>query len=316
MTTEPRRLRFGSDPLAASVASLQGAVPSEERMAALAARLVRAGAPLDGVPHEGPPASSTLDRPASQDASPRIVHAVKTFGPGALAVVGALVFGGGLIATAILVRDAETPITPPHSAPLVEPRAVQAPEPSSPAPSVTAVPLPSEPARARDGAPRDGRDVPATAPNDEAHLDVPSAPDAARVPPPVERSLTPSPALAPVARGEVRAPVPSARAKAPALNAGPEGAPLSANTVVESEIELLKQARSALGADPIQAYALSERCRGQYPGGAFAQEREYIAISALVRLGRESEARSRAALFRMHYPNSAYLPRLARMLGE
>ncbi|HEV8550150.1 MAG TPA: hypothetical protein VGQ57_13995, partial [Polyangiaceae bacterium] len=94
------------------------------------------------------------------------------------------------------------------------------------------------------------------------------------------------------------------------------GAPLAANTVIESEVELLKEARSALGADPLQAYALSERCRAQYPNGGFAQEREYIAISALVRLGRANDARSRASLFRMHYPNSAYLPRLARMLGE
>ena len=96
----------------------------------------------------------------------------------------------------------------------------------------------------------------------------------------------------------------------------PQGAPLAANTAVVTEVELLKQARSALSGDPLQAFALSERCRAQYPNGAFAQEREYIAISALVRLGRTDEARSRASLFRMHYPSSAYLPRLARMLGE
>jgi len=94
------------------------------------------------------------------------------------------------------------------------------------------------------------------------------------------------------------------------------GAPLAENTVVESEVELLKRAKSALAADPLQAFALTERCRGQYPNGSFAQEREYIAISALGRLGRTDEARSRAALFRMHYPNSAYLTRLAPLLGE
>jgi hypothetical protein len=86
--------------------------------------------------------------------------------------------------------------------------------------------------------------------------------------------------------------------------------------VIQSEIELLKQARSALAPDPLQAFALTERCRAQYPNGTFAQEREYIAITALARLGRTSDAQGRASLFRRRYPSSAYLPRLARLLGE
>jgi hypothetical protein len=94
------------------------------------------------------------------------------------------------------------------------------------------------------------------------------------------------------------------------------GGPLAENTVVLSEVELLKQARSTLGPNPLEAFVLTERCRSQYPNGSFSQEREYIAISALVRLGRTDEARSRASLFRMRYGNSAYLPRLERMLGE
>ncbi len=94
------------------------------------------------------------------------------------------------------------------------------------------------------------------------------------------------------------------------------GAALADNTVVVSEVELLKQARSALGPDPAQAFALTERCRAQYPSGGFAQEREFIAISALYHMGRAEEARSRLALFKMHYPSSAYLPALTRLLGH
>ena len=112
-----------------------------------------------------------------------------------------------------------------------------------------------------------------------------------------------------VARPNTKAPV--ARGASAA-----EGAPLADNTATVSEVELLKEARSALAADPVQAFTLTERCRAQYPNGGFAQEREFIAISALLRLGRADDARSRVSLFKMHYPNSAYLPRLTRMLGD
>jgi outer membrane protein assembly factor BamD (BamD/ComL family) len=82
----------------------------------------------------------------------------------------------------------------------------------------------------------------------------------------------------------------------------------------ESEIELLKRARNTLPADPVRALALTERCAEEYPRGAFAQERDFIAISALFRVGRRHEALSRAERFRSSYPRSVYLPQLERML--
>ena len=315
MTTEPKRLRLGSGPLAASVASLQGAGPSEERLAALAERLAQAGAPLDDLPSEAAPASSRFERAASNRARPRFVHAVRTFGPGILAVVAALGFGGGLIMTALSVREAATPLTPPEPAPVVAPVAPDAPAVNVPGTPPPRVAPPSERARERAATPEPGAAT--AAPTDAINTPPPAIPGAA--PAPAARALESAPVVPSSpspAREEPRAAAPGTRARAPAASNDNEGAPLTANTVVESEVELLKQARSALAADPLQAYALSERCRAQYPGGAFAQEREYIAISALVRLGRGNEAKSRASLFRMHYPSSAYLPRLARMLGE
>jgi hypothetical protein len=321
VTTEPKRLRLGQDSLAASVSSLQGAMPSEERLAALAERLARAGLPLDDLPSEAAPASSRLERPASNRARPRFVHALRTFGPGILAVVGALGFGGGLIMTALSVREAATPLTPPESAPVVASVVPHAASAVTRGVSPALVPAPSEPVRA--GAATSGA---AVGPAPAAPYDTVSAPPsppagaspapAARAQDAAARAQAPASPLPSPAREEQRPAAPAARAKAPAASNGAEGAPLAASNVVESEVELLKQARSALAADPLQAYALSERCRAQYPSGAFAQEREFIAISALVRLGRSNEARSRASLFRMHYPSSAYLPRLARMLGE
>jgi len=305
MSTEPKRLRLGADALAASVTSLQQALPSEERIAALAERLARAGAPIE--------TSAPVEAPRSAPrASLRVTRAAKVFGPGTLAVLAALVFGGGIIATAILIRQPDLPLQPPA--------------PPPPAATAAATPLPETPPAVAPGDPRGVR-APAAVGAVPTPPAVP-APAASAAPAPAperatdtlpETTAAPATPTHPAARDDGNALVPAARAKPTAVTSstpGPQGAPLAANTAVDTEIELLKQARSALGGDPLQAFALSERCRAQYPNGAFAQEREYIAISALVRLGRTDEARSRASLFRMHYPNSAYLTRLARMLGE
>lgn len=83
-----------------------------------------------------------------------------------------------------------------------------------------------------------------------------------------------------------------------------------------NELELVKQARNALNSDPARAYALTERCRAEFPRGAFGQERDYIAITALARLGRETQARALASSFRNRYPRSVYVVQLERLLGS
>jgi outer membrane protein assembly factor BamD (BamD/ComL family) len=82
-----------------------------------------------------------------------------------------------------------------------------------------------------------------------------------------------------------------------------------------SEIELLKRARNLLPADPARALAVTEECAREYPRGAFAQERDFIAVSALFRLGRRHEALTRAERFRAAYPKSVYVPQIERMLA-
>lgn len=89
----------------------------------------------------------------------------------------------------------------------------------------------------------------------------------------------------------------------------------SAPTVAEDEISLLKEARAELAANPARALALTERHRSQFPRGTFGQEREVIAITALVRLGQSAAARERADRFRKAHPRSAYLKQLDRVLG-
>jgi hypothetical protein len=79
---------------------------------------------------------------------------------------------------------------------------------------------------------------------------------------------------------------------------------------------LLKEAREAVASDPEHALLLTRRYGAEYPNGTYAQERDFIAISALVRLGRIEQAKARATAFRERYPRSAYLPQLERLLGS
>jgi hypothetical protein len=79
-------------------------------------------------------------------------------------------------------------------------------------------------------------------------------------------------------------------------------------------MELLREARASLPVDPAEALAFAARHRSEYPGGALSQEREMLAITALIKLGRSSEASARAERFRRSHPTSAYLRQLERLL--
>jgi hypothetical protein len=73
-----------------------------------------------------------------------------------------------------------------------------------------------------------------------------------------------------------------------------------------SEVQLLFEARRALGSDPAQALQWVRRHEQRFASGALSQEREVLAIEALRRLGRASEANARAARFRERYPASIH----------
>lgn len=91
----------------------------------------------------------------------------------------------------------------------------------------------------------------------------------------------------------------------------PSPQPGSATEVeAETEVHLLQRAQSALGTSAGSALALTDEHAQRFPGGAFAQERELIAVSALVSLGRTADARARAARLLERFPGSAYRGRL------
>ena len=82
-----------------------------------------------------------------------------------------------------------------------------------------------------------------------------------------------------------------------------------------AEAALLGRAERALASDPTRALRLTEEHLSRFPRGVLTQEREFVAIQALLGLGRRSDAAARAAQFHAHFPGSAHLRRLDLLLG-
>jgi hypothetical protein len=92
--------------------------------------------------------------------------------------------------------------------------------------------------------------------------------------------------------------------------------PVASGSPDESEIALLQAAQGALRDSPASALGLADRHASHFPTGALAQEREVIAIEALLALDRRDKASERAARFARDFPNSAHLPRIEALLRE
>jgi hypothetical protein len=141
----------------------------------------------------------------------------------------------------------------------------------------------------------------------------PSAEHAEAVQPAPPESAAPEPT--PAATATSRA---ASGAREPATSSvAPSPAAPSAGTLPDDngsgEIALLERAYRALAQNPSEALALTEEDAKRYPSGALVQEREFVAIEALVALGRTSEADARIDQFRGRFPGSAHLRRLERL---
>lgn len=82
-----------------------------------------------------------------------------------------------------------------------------------------------------------------------------------------------------------------------------------------SELELLRRAQVALTGRPREAFQLTQEHRKLYPAGEFAQERDALAIQALMRTGDEDKARDLAAAFIRSYPSSPHAHRFREAMG-
>jgi hypothetical protein len=117
--------------------------------------------------------------------------------------------------------------------------------------------------------------------------------------PPRPRTRT-TPSLAPDRR--------SAQPRVDRDRGSPEPAP---PTRPPDEAHLLGRAHAALRAGRVSEALTATTEHGQwFPAGALAEEREAIAIEALVRLGRHADARTRLTAFARRYPGSTYRWRL------
>ncbi|HEY4013510.1 MAG TPA: hypothetical protein VGM06_09245 [Polyangiaceae bacterium] len=137
--------------------------------------------------------------------------------------------------------------------------------------------------------------------------DPPQAPPAAAAPASpaaLPEARTARPPEDPASPSSSLAPQPSpTRAAARAVDAPPASSSLAA------ERALLDIARRDLAqGEAAQALALTETHARRFPHPELAEEREAIAIQALVLEGRSDEARARAAKFRARAPNSLFLP--------
>lgn len=96
----------------------------------------------------------------------------------------------------------------------------------------------------------------------------------------------------------------------------PEPPQKASKAAVPSEASILERARRSLGTNPAAALGATREHKRLYPNGVLAQEREVIAIEALKRLKRESEAKSRADAFETEHPESAHQRKVESILEK
>ncbi|MFT3926440.1 MAG: hypothetical protein QM778_28100 [Myxococcales bacterium] len=144
--------------------------------------------------------------------------------------------------------------------------------------------------------------------------------DSSAVVPDAPASLEPSPVPAPSTRlppaSRVRAP--QARVEAVELAVPPEApAAVEQNVAdVPSELLLLARARRIMPANPARALELAEEHRSLHPSGVLTEERELLAIEALLRLQRKDEAEQRGRAFSDAFQSSVHAPRVRALLEE
>ncbi len=89
---------------------------------------------------------------------------------------------------------------------------------------------------------------------------------------------------------------------------------VAATSAPSDELAILEAASRALEASPDKTLALTDEHMKRFRAPKFAQERERLAVVALVRLGRREEAKRRADAFEATFPESAHLTRVRELV--
>lgn len=135
---------------------------------------------------------------------------------------------------------------------------------------------------------------------------------------PMTRPSAPRPSSAMVSH-EVRPPDATPSPAAPTTERRPEPRPAkrasSSRDELEAERIMLQQARAQLAAgDGHAALSVIEQHARGFPAGALVEEREALAVRALLLTGNHEAARARGAQFHRRYPQSIYLPAVEQAL--
>jgi hypothetical protein len=95
----------------------------------------------------------------------------------------------------------------------------------------------------------------------------------------------------------------------------PSDPPLLTSKGPEEEVALMERAHRAMrGGDARSALTLVGEHEKVWADGLLVQEREVIAIEALVKLGRDAQARERAQRFHRKFPTSSHRLRVEAIL--
>ncbi len=154
-------------------------------------------------------------------------------------------------------------------------------------------------------------------------------PDASITPPAVatRSAIDASPALSTALSIAEPGPPPISVEDLPAASAAPSALARAASSVrpaaseadpaasEKAEVALLAAAQAALGARPLETLARCDEHAARFASGTLVQEREVLAIDALLRLGRRPEAEARASRFRAAFPRSGHLRRIEALLA-
>ena len=116
------------------------------------------------------------------------------------------------------------------------------------------------------------------------------------------------------------APVPSTATSAPSeptcgARVSPSTAPSERHDAMLEEMQQVAHLREISEGNPGRAVELADEGNRRFPRGLLHQERESIAIRALVRLGRRNEARARAQLLLDGYPRGPFSAQVRRVTG-
>lgn len=137
---------------------------------------------------------------------------------------------------------------------------------------------------------------------------------AAPAPPPVETAVAATPAATNLSPSGNAAPREATPAPEPKRKPRPEPGAKAQGPDDLQEMQEVARAEQLLEGSPERALALVRQGDQRFSHGYFQQERAYVAIMALIRLGRIEEARSRAATFAKQFPALPYGARIRSAL--